>query len=77
MVIHVRDAETDGLVRRLAEKQGSSLTDTIREAVEDKLEAVSQKQSLWERTAQLRERISRYPLTGQKADKAFFDDLSD
>lgn len=38
MAIHVRDPETDSLVRRLARRKGVGLTDAIREAVANELE---------------------------------------
>lgn len=75
MAIHVRDPETDELVRRLAAKKGVGITEAIREAVRDALGPEEQKLSLWERTADIRARIASYPDTGLKADKAFFDDL--
>ena len=75
MAIHLRDPETDELVRRLAAKKGVGITEAIREAVRDALGPEEQKLSLWERTADIRARIASYPDTGLKADKAFFDDL--
>ena len=57
MPFHVRDRETDSLVRELAGKQGIGLTEAVRLGV-------------------LRAQVLKRPATGQKADKAFFDDLS-
>lgn len=76
MILHVRDEKTDALVRALASKRGISLTEAVREAVEEALARDEQGLSLWERTADLRERIESYPLTGNSADKRFFDSLS-
>jgi antitoxin VapB len=77
MILHVRDVETDELVRRLARSRGISITDAIREAVEQALEADERASSdLWDRTADLRVKIESYPLTGEKADKSFYDMLS-
>lgn len=75
MAIHVRDPETDALVRRLAQRKGLGLTETIREAVKNELEEGDKKLSLWERTADIRARIASYPKTGLEADKAFYDSL--
>lgn len=76
MVLHVRDAETDALARELARRRGISITDAIREAVEEALALENRKLSLWERTADLRARVGAYPLTGDVVDKRFFDSLS-
>lgn len=77
MIIHVRDAETDELVRRLARSRGISITEAIREAVEQALASdLRSRRSLWERTADLRAKMQSYPATGLQADKAFYDDLS-
>ena len=76
MAIHVRDHETDALVRELARRKGLGLTETIREAVRKELDHEEQKLSLWERTADIRAEIKSWPATGLKADKAFYDWLS-
>ncbi|GAA4116456.1 type II toxin-antitoxin system VapB family antitoxin [Aminobacter aganoensis] len=75
MILHVRDEETDRLVRDLANRRGIGITEAIREAVEEALAAENSKQSLWERTADLRAKVSAYPLTGEVADKQFYDSL--
>ena len=75
MAIHVRDPETDALVRKLAKRKGVGLTEAIREAVRNELGPDPQKLSLWERTADIRARIASYPKTGLQADKAFYDSL--
>ena len=76
MAFHVRDPETDALVRELARRKGVGITDAIREAARNELEREKNKLSLWERTADLRAEIASWPKTGLKADKAFFDALS-
>jgi antitoxin VapB len=75
MAFHVRDPETDALVRKLAQKKGVGLTEAIRIAAVNELEREEKKLSLWERTADIRARLNAHPDTGFKADKAFFDDL--
>ncbi len=75
MAIHIRDAETDTLVRELARRRGVQLTEAIREAVRKELKRDETELSLWERTADLRAEVASWPSTGLKADKAFFDDL--
>jgi antitoxin VapB len=76
MAFHVRDPETDALVRKLAKRKGVGLTEAIREAATHELEREEKKLSLWERTADIRAEIASWPETGLKADKAFFDSLS-
>ena len=75
MAFHIRDPETDALVRRLAKRKGIGITEAVREAAEKELEREEQKLSLWERTADIRARIAAYPDTGLNADKAFYDEL--
>lgn len=77
MILHVRDEDTDRMVRELAQKRGISITEAIREAVEEALLAESAKASLWERTADLRARVKAFPATGESVDKRFYDSLSD
>jgi antitoxin VapB len=77
MAFHVRDPETDALVRKLAKHKGVGITEAIREAARNELEREESKLSLWERTAYIRAEIASWPRTGLKADKAFFDSLSD
>lgn len=75
MPFHIRDPETDALVRELARRDGTTLTEAVRETVRKELKSRDEKLSLWDRTADIRARIASYPDTGEKADKAFFDDL--
>jgi antitoxin VapB len=77
MILHVRDVETDELVRQLARNRGISITEAIREAVEQAL-AIDERQRLplWERMVDLRSKMESYPLTGEQADKSFYDSLS-
>jgi len=74
MPIHVRDAATDRLVRRLAAKSGSGLTEAIRTAVEhERLDAAVQ---LSECVAAVRRRIAPRLRPPEQTDKEFFDELS-
>ena len=77
MAFHVRDPETDRLVRELAAEEGLGLTEAVKLAVREKLEAKKRKQSLMERIRPLQEEFARYPKTGLEADKAFYDSLND
>lgn len=76
MAFSVKDQATDVAVRRLAELKHKTLTDTIREAVENEYARTKAAIPLPERLLAISERYAAYPPTGQEADKAFFDDLS-
>jgi antitoxin VapB len=76
MAFHIRDKETDALVRELARKEKVGLKDAVKGAVMDKLETLSAKPSLHERLSEIADEIARAPKTGKKADRKFFDDLS-
>ena len=79
MAFHVRDTRTDELVRELARRRGIGITEAVREAVEQALEAdevrSKPQKSLRERLQPLLDRIDRMPRTGHAADKKFFDEL--
>jgi antitoxin VapB len=77
MAFHIRDRKTDELVRRLAESRRIGITEAVREATEEALKNDEKKLSLWARTADIRAEIAAWPKTGLKADKAFFDSLTD
>lgn len=72
MALHIRDRETDELVRRLAEIRNVGLTEAVKLAVGNELRRLP----LAERIRPYQERIARAGRTGLKADKAFFDELS-
>ncbi len=76
MPFHVRDIETDALVRQLARIKGLGLTETIKWAVRRELTLEAEATPLRERIAALRAEVLRRPATGLEADKAFYDDLS-
>ena len=76
MPFHIRDPETDALVRRLAREKGLGLTDTVKLAVREELDRMRRAIPLRERIAALRAAAPARPPTGLEADKAFFDDLS-
>lgn len=81
MVIHVKDAETDKLVRQLASARGIGITEAIREAAKEALasHAAGLEQvdevPLRERLGPLLDRLDRLPRPNLATDKKFFDDL--
>jgi antitoxin VapB len=77
MAFHVRDEETDAVVRKLAHRKNKTLTATIREAVEHEYAREYGKDEFMEavRKAQAElDAISRPG--GLPIDKAFYDELS-
>lgn len=76
MPFHVRDPETDTLVRQLARLKGLGLTETVKLAVREELTREAQAIPLRDKIAALRAEVMAHPATGLEADKAFFDDLS-
>ena len=70
-------AEDGGRVRRPIIVVGGKVILGFAEAARNELEREESKLSLWERTADIRAEIASWPRTGLKADKAFFDSLSD
>ncbi len=76
MTLSIRDAATDKLVRALAKKKGVGLTEAVRLAVGAELSRLDEEQPLRERVAAIRRAILARRRTGERADKAFFDDLS-
>lgn len=80
MAFHVRDPETDRVVRELASTKGVTITEAIRSACDEALQNERQGMSKDERFARMRairEELARMRDTGVKTDKAFFDALND
>ena len=71
MALHIRDEETERLVRSLASLKKLGLAEAIRFAIENELKRVP----LAERIRQIQERVAARPGTGLKADRAFYDEL--
>ena len=76
MARHVKDRDTDAVVRRLAQMTGKGLTDTIREACEHEIKRLRGEKPLMTRIQPLIDQLNARRRTGQKADKKFFDELS-
>src|SRR5215210_5981635 len=64
MPFHVRDAETDALVRELARRKGVGLTEAVKLAVRHELDTDAQKEPLRDRLRKIAEAIAKYPDTG-------------
>lgn len=77
VALSIRDKATDEAVRRLARIKGKGITETVREAVENELQRAGQETPLIARIRELQAMYRSRPLTGLKADKAFYDSLND
>ena len=75
MAFHIRDAETDRLVRKSAARKGIGLTQAVKEAVlaEEERELRAQEEFL-EKVRALQTSANGH-VSGSKEDKAFFDEL--
>ena len=76
MPFHVRDPETDALVRELAAKTRLGITEAVKLAATEAL--ASRDQARAEKLAKMRAisaEVASWPRTGLKADKAFFDEM--
>ncbi|MFT4250899.1 MAG: type II toxin-antitoxin system VapB family antitoxin [Caulobacter sp.] len=74
MAFHVRDPETDALVRELAEKTRLGITEAVKLAASEALAA--REKAIAEKLAKVEAILAEFdavPRTGLKADKAFFD----
>lgn len=76
MPLYIKDDETARLVAKLAKLRGLTKRDAVRMAVAAELDRAAEAKPLRERFAALRRAHPLPPLTGQIADKAFFDKLS-
>lgn len=77
MAFHVRDHETDALVRKLADRRKVGLTDAVKLAVKAEIDREDAEfEARLQRVMELADRVASRPRTGLKADKAFFDELS-
>ncbi len=76
MPFHIRDEETDALVRELARKRNTSLTEAVKVAVRHELRREEDEIPLRDRLRRIADSLAEYRDTGEPIDKAFFDELS-
>jgi antitoxin VapB len=76
MPYHIKDKDTDRVIRELATIKGKPIVDVIREVCQNELRRERRKTPLAERIKPLQQKIAAAPRTGDVADKDFFDDLS-
>lgn len=76
MALNIRSGEVNRLAERLAARKRLTKTDAVKLALENELRRLDEAVPLRERLRVLQERVSKRPVTGLAADKAFNDDLS-
>lgn len=77
MVFYIKDPATDRVVRRLSKVIGKSMTEAVKEAVEEKLAKVEGQgaRGVAEKLDELTARFARIRKSGKRADKPFFDEM--
>lgn len=70
MALSIKDGATENAVRRLARLRHKSLTQTIKEAVDNEYQRARAEIPLPQRLQKLADRYGRFPLTGHEADDA-------
>lgn len=77
MAFHVRDGETDQLVRSLALKSGTGLTEAIKIAVKNELRRLEQQKPLRERLEPILARTRGRRIDDGRTHKQYWDEMSD
>ena len=75
MAYHIKDLDTDRIIRELAKMTGKPNLNAIRDACEKELRREIAKLPLRDRLQPVINKIRATPKTGLRADKRFFDDL--
>jgi antitoxin VapB len=75
MALHIKDPDAEAAVRELADLRGSTLTEAVKTACMEAISRARRKIPVKELLADLQAEIRALPATGEKADKAFFDEL--
>jgi antitoxin VapB len=76
-MLQIRNNRVDELATRLATLRGRSKTEIVLDALEREWERLQKETTLEERLRPLQDFVASHPKTGDLADKAFFDDLSE
>jgi antitoxin VapB len=74
MTIYLKDEATSKAVRKLAKRDGITLTEAVRKAVNKEL-ALSADDAEAAALAKLHKKFSARTATGKRADKKFYDSL--
>ncbi len=76
MALMIRAEDVDALATELAIRLKMTKTDTVRLALQRELQRLNNEPTFEEKIAAIQADVARWPDTGLKADKAFYDDLS-
>jgi len=76
MPLYIKDDYTAGLVDQLARLRGLSKQDAVKMAVQAELDRAANLVPLRDRFAAVRAEHPLPPSTGERADKAFFDEVA-
>jgi len=76
MGISIKNTETEKAVSDLQKFTGKGITETIHIAIVNELQRRKDVEPLEIRLNRLTDELNKYPKTGEKADKKFYDDLS-
>lgn len=77
MPLNIRNEAVNQLAKKLAARKHVNKTDAVQLALESELRRMDEMLPLRERLRPLQNRILARPATGLKADKAFYDKLSE
>jgi len=76
MPLNIRSEEVNRLAESLAIRTHLNKTDAVKLALENELRRLEEAIPLKNRLRALQERVRRRPVTGLKADKAFYDEIN-
>ena len=76
MPLNIRNEHVNQLAEALARRLRLTKTEAVKVALENELHRLDRAIPLRERVRPLQERVQKWPKTGLRADKDFFDDLS-
>lgn len=77
MPLNIRNEAVNQLAKKLAARKHMNKTEAVQSALEGELRRMDEALPLRERLRPLQNRILARPATGLKADKAFYDELSE
>jgi antitoxin VapB len=77
MPLNIRSEEVNQLAEKLARARRTTKTEAVKLALVEALGKEEKKVPLAERIKDIQDEIASYPETGLKADKAFYDWLSE
>jgi len=76
MPLNIRNEDVNRLAGKLAKRTRTNKTEAVKLALENELRRIEKAIPLRERLRPIQKRVLARPVTGRKADKAFYDALS-